>query len=248
MLNNTALITGASKRIGKEMAFFLAKKNYNLVLHYNNSKQEALNLQAEITNNYAVKCNLVQFDLLNLQQVEEAKQIFVDFSINLLINNSSIFFKSKFLNTQQWHQFADNFNVHLASPLILAKHFACYCLQKKLPQAQIINMLDKNIVRYDTSHFFYLLSKKCLAEATKMLALELAPNIRVNGIAPGFILSSVGESNPLAEQEKIAKIIPLKHIGNPNNITSALGFLLENQFVTGQIIFVDGGASLNHAG
>ena len=76
MLNNTALITGASKRIGKEMAFFLAKKNYNLVLHYNNSKQEALNLQAEITNNYAVKCNLVQFDLLNLQQVEEAKQIY----------------------------------------------------------------------------------------------------------------------------------------------------------------------------
>jgi NAD(P)-dependent dehydrogenase (short-subunit alcohol dehydrogenase family) len=121
-------------------------------------------------------------------------------------------------------------------------------LQKNLPQAQIINMLDKNIARFDTSHFFYLLSKKFLAEATKMLALELAPHIRVNAIAPGFILSSVNENNPQAEQEKISKIIPLKHIGNPTHITSALGFLLDNKFITGQIIFVDGGASLNHAG
>ncbi len=248
MPNKNALITGAGKRIGREMAIFLAKKQYNLVLHYNNSKQEVLDLQFEITNNYAVQCNLVQFDLLDLQQVEEAQHIFADFSVSLLINNASIFFKSQFLNTRQWHQFADNFNIHLASPLILAKHFATNCLQKNLPQAQIINMLDKNIARYDTSHFFYLLSKKFLAEATKMLALELAPHIRVNAIAPGFILSSVGESNPLAEQEKISKIIPLKHIGNPSNITSALGFLLDNQFITGQIIFVDGGASLNHAG
>ena len=81
-----------------------------------------------------------------------------------------------------------------------------------------------------------------------MLSLELAPHIRVNGIAPGFILSSVNDSNPQAEKEKIGKLIPLKHIGNPSKITSALDFLLTNNFITGQIIFVDGGASLNHAG
>jgi short-subunit dehydrogenase len=92
MPNSTALITGASKRIGREMAIFLAKQQYNLVLHYNNSRQEVLDLQFEIINKYAVKCNLVQFDLLDLQQVEEAKHIFADFSINLLINISSIFF------------------------------------------------------------------------------------------------------------------------------------------------------------
>jgi pteridine reductase len=248
MLKNTALITGASKRIGKEMAMFLAKKNYDLILHHNFSKQEALNLQTEIVNQYPVKCHLVSFDLLNTRQVEDSAQIFADFPINLLINNASIFPKSQFLNQQQWHQLADNLNIHLTSPLILTKHFAYHCRQKKIPQAQIINMLDKNIARFDTSHFFYLLSKKFLAEATKMLALELAPHIRVNAIAPGFILSSVNEKNPQAEQEKIAKLIPLKNIGNPNNINSALDFLLNNNFITGQIIFVDGGASLNHAG
>ena len=248
MLKNTALITGASKRIGREMAIFLAQKNYDLVLHHNNSKQEALNLQAEITDKYPVKCHLVSFDLLDIKQVENSASIFADFSINLLINNASIFPKSQFLNQQQWHQFADNLNIHLVAPLVLARHFTHHCLQKKLPQAQIINMLDKNIARYDTAYFFYLLSKKFLAEATKMLSLELAPHIRVNGIAPGFILSSVGESNPQAEQEKIAKIIPLKNIGNASKITSALDFLLNNDFITGQIIFVDGGASLNHAG
>ena len=248
MLKNTALITGASKRLGREMAIFLAQKNYDLVLHYNTAKQEALNLQAEIINKYSVKCHLVSFDLLDAKQVENSASIFADFSINLLINNASIFSKSQFLDQQQWHQLADNLGIHLTSPLVLAKHFAYHCLQKKLPQAQIINMLDKNIARYDTSCFFYLLSKKFLAEATKMLSLELAPHIRVNGIAPGFILSSVNESNPQAEKEKIGKLIPLKHIGNPSKITSALDFLLNNDFITGQIIFVDGGASLNHAG
>jgi short-subunit dehydrogenase len=107
-------------------------------------------------------------------------------------------------------------------------------------------MLDKNIARTDTIHFYYLLSKKFLAEFTKMLALEVAPNIRVNGIAPGYIIP---EKNVSAEYvEKTPKLIPLQKIGNVKNIVQTLEFLLENDFINGQILSIDGGASLNHAG
>ena len=109
-------------------------------------------------------------------------------------------------------------------------------------------MVDKNIVRFDTNYFYYLLSKKFLAELTKMLALELAPEIRVNGIAPGFILNSVSEKNPSQETQNLLKKIPLKTKGEVENIYQAVEFFLKNKFVTGQILFVDGGASLNHAG
>jgi NAD(P)-dependent dehydrogenase (short-subunit alcohol dehydrogenase family) len=246
-MQNTALITGASKRIGKAMAIFLAQKKYNLVLHYNNSQQEAIVLAQDLSAKYTIKCDIVFCDLQK-DVTDFAKNIFIDFpQINLLINNASIFHKSKFLDPRQ-QQLEQNLNVHLFAPLILSHFFAKNCLQHNLQSAQIINMVDKNIVRYDTTHFFYLLSKKSLAEATKMLALELAPQIRVNAIAPGFILSSVHSSNPELEQQQMANIIPLKFTGNTSNILQAMDFLLSNQFITGQIIFVDGGASLNHAG
>ena len=104
-------------------------------------------------------------------------------------------------------------------------------------------MLDKNIARVETAHFYYLLSKKFLAEFTKMLALEVAPHIRVNGIAPGYIIPESAEY-----AEKTSKLIPLQKIGNVKNIVQTLEFLLENDFINGQILSIDGGASLNHAG
>jgi NAD(P)-dependent dehydrogenase (short-subunit alcohol dehydrogenase family) len=109
-------------------------------------------------------------------------------------------------------------------------------------------MIDKNIARIDTNYFYYLLSKKSLAEFTKMLAVEIAPQVRVNGIAPGFILNSVCEENPSLETQSLIKKIPMKAQGEIENIWQAMEFLLKNKFVTGQILFIDGGASLNHAG
>jgi NAD(P)-dependent dehydrogenase (short-subunit alcohol dehydrogenase family) len=124
--------------------------------------------------------------------------------------------------------------------------FNQYVLSQKIADAQIINMLDKNIARYDTEYFYYLLTKKFLAEFTKMLSLQLAPNIRVNGIAPGLILKDKDKSED--NNQKIIDKIPLKRKGNPENIIQTLDFLINNNFVNGQIISIDGGASLNHAG
>ena len=164
---------------------------------------------------------------------------------NLLINNSSIFNKSKFLDDLD-EEFENNLAIHLTSPLYLSHFFAKNVIAKKIKNAQIINMLDKNIARNDTTYFYYLLSKKFLAEFTKMLALEVAPHIRVNGIAPGYVALETIVSTEYVE--KIITKIPLQKICDIKNIIQTLEFLLENDFINGQILSIDGGASLNHAG
>ena len=223
----TALITGAAKRIGREMALNLAGMGYDLIIAYRNSKEEAEEL--------AQTKKLAEF----------AKENFP--SWNLLINNASIFNKSKFLTAPE-SEMMENMNIHLFSPLILAKEFVQHVEKNSIKNAQIINMIDKNIARIDTNYFYYLLSKKSLAEFTKMLAVEIAPQVRVNGIAPGFILNSISEENPSLETQNLIKKIPMKAQGEIENIWQAMEFLLKNKFVTGQILFIDGGSSLNHAG
>lgn len=247
--NGAALITGSAKRIGREMAILLAKKGYDIAICYNKSLKEAQNLAREISQNFAVECMIFHSDLkdqkASLVLIDEVIKKFPN--LNLLINNASIFNKSKFLTGPDSELF-DNLNLHLISPLFLSKEFAKNIEERNIKNAHIINMIDKNIARFDTNYFYYLLSKKFLAEFTKMLALELAPSIRVNAIAPGFILNSIDEENPSQETQKLIARIPLKNQGEIKNILQTLDFLLENNFMTGQLIFVDGGASLNHAG
>lgn len=243
--SGTALITGGAKRIGREIALNLAEMGYDLVISYNKSQTEAKKLSAEISKKFGVKCEIFKCDLSDAKQAKKlAEFVRKNFSNwNLLINNASIFNKSKFATAPESELF-DNLNIHFISPLILSKEFA----KTATKNAQIINMVDKNIARFDTNYFYYLLSKKILAEFTKMLALELAPQIRVNGIAPGFILNSIDEKNPSIETQNLLKRIPLKEKGEIENIWQGIEFLLKNKFITGQILFIDGGASLNHAG
>ena len=237
----TALITGGAKRIGREIALNLAKMGYDLVISYNNSFKEAEEVSSFIKNELGKKCDLFKCDLSDINQTKElALQLKNNFpNWNLLINNASIFRKSRFLQESSEELF-DNLNIHLISPLILAKEFAA----REKENCQIINFLDKDIVNYKTSYFYYLLSKKSLAELTKMLAIELAPKVRVNAIAPGFIINSVGQKDPETETQNLITKIPLKTKGDIINIWQSVEFLINNKFINGQIIFVDGGASL----
>ena len=247
--SGAALITGAAKRIGREIALNLAAKGYDIIISYNNSKEEAEELAEKIHEKFDVKCETLKCDLRDKNQVIElahfTKEKFPKWS--LLINNASIFNKSKFI-TGNDDELMDNFNTHLISPLILTREFAKHVEENSVKNAHIINMIDKNIVRYDTSYFYYLLSKKSLAEFTKMVAVELAPKIRVNAIAPGFILNPVDKNDSYKNTETIIQKIPLQKKGDVANIWQAIEMLLLNEFVTGQILFIDGGASLNHAG
>ena len=248
MINkNTALITGASQRLGKEMAICLAKKGFDLVIHYNKSQAQATQLLQELKQNYKINGAIIDGDLSDKSSAKKiANFMFENYpNWNLLINNSSIFNKSKFLDDLD-EEFENNLAIHLTSPLYLSNFFAKNVIAKKIKNAQIINMLDKNIARTDTAYFYYLLSKKFLAEFTKMLALEIAPHIRVNGIAPGYVALETIVSTEYAE--KIITKIPLQKICDIKNIVQTLEFLLENDFINGQILSIDGGASLNHAG
>ncbi len=248
MINkNTALITGASQRLGKEMAICLAKKGFDLVIHYNKSQAQATQLLQELKQNYNINGAIIDGDLSDKSSAKKiANFMFENYpNWNLLINNSSIFNKSKFLDDLD-EEFENNLAIHLTSPLYLSHFFAKNVIAKKIKNAQIINMLDKNIARTNTVYFYYLLSKKFLAEFTKMLALEIAPHIRVNGIAPGYVALETIVSTEYAE--KIITKIPLQKICDIKNIIQTLEFLLENDFINGQILSIDGGASLNHAG
>lgn len=244
-----ALITGGAKRIGREIAIFLASQGYDVALSYNKSAQDARELADEITQKFAVKCEIFAADLCDEKSAEKlAEDVIKKFPhLSLLVNNASIFRKSKFFAAPQ-SDLIDNLNIHFIAPLILAHEFAKNVAVNKIKDAQVINMLDKNIARFDTQYFHYLLSKKNLAELTKMLALELAPQIRVNGIAPGFIIEPVDGGVEEEKLQNIIKKIPLQRKGDPKNIVQTVRFLIENDFINGQIISVDGGASLNHAG
>jgi len=243
----TALITGGAKRLGAFMALELAKMGYDIVVHYNISSKDAKILQKNIKE-IGVECSLIQADLLDAAQVYElVKKMRKNFkNWNLLINNASIFSKSTFVGSNI-EELNKSMALHLEAPMILAKEFYANCVSREV-RGNIINMLDKNIVRYDTKYFAYLMSKKALAEFTKVAAIELAPQVRINGIAPGFILNSVNGISKEDESEKIISKIPLQKKGSEKNIMQAVQYLLANDFVTGQIIFVDGGSSLNHAG
>ncbi len=248
MKKNSVLITGSAKRIGRETSLNMASQGFDIAISYNNSQIEAKNLSQEIQEKYNVKCDIFKADLTKKDDAKNLmKQVLEQFpDLNLLINNASIFNKSKFLD--EGLELENNMAVHFHSPLILSKEFAKNVRTRGIKNAQIINFVDKNIARFDTNYFYYLLSKKLLAEFTKMLSLELAPEIRVNAIAPGFILNSIDEENPSEETKKLIAKIPLQQKGDVENILQAINFLIKNDFVSGQILFIDGAASLNHAG
>lgn len=241
-MNNLALITGGAKRVGAQMATSLAKMGYDLAITYRTSQSEAEELCSELSKE-GVSCRAYKLDLFDVEAVKKFGDEFFakNKNCNLLINNASIFKKSDFVNSE-FDEFDDNFNIHIKSPLILSRAFAV-----NVDSGNIINMIDKNTVRYDTSYFYYLLSKKALLEATKMLSLQLAPRIRVNGISPGYILDAIDGAD-FDNRDKIINKIPLQRKGDVGNIVQSLKFILKNDFITGQIISIDGGASLNHAG
>ncbi len=248
MNKNSALITGSAKRIGKEIALNLASKGFDIAISYNNSQNEAQQLSKEIQEKFNVQCEIFQCDLSKKDDTKKLiDKVLTEFpNLNLLINNASIFNKSNFFEDES--ELENNFAIHFLSPQILCKEFAKNILAKNIKNAQIINFCDKNIARFETQYFYYLLSKKLLAQFTKMLALQLAPEIRVNAIAPGFIIEDIYmQENPEIAKKVIEKI-PLKRKGEVKNIIQTLNFLIENDFISGQILSIDGAASLNHAG
>ena len=233
-----ALITGGSDRIGKAVAIHLAKQGYHLVLHYKKEKKKAENLQMHIESTYKVKVELLQ---INFLKENDFDRIFEDFkrksiTIEVLVNCASDFIPSSF-NEQGSELFDKEMTINLKIPYLLTKAFA-----RVFGKGNIINFVDTKVAKNKTVHLDYILSKKLLKDFTKISAVELAPNIRVNAIAPGLILPPEGKDESYLLN--LAKDIPLKTIGNLDEILKAFQFILDSYFFTGQILYIDGGEHL----
>jgi len=233
----TALVTGAAKRIGREVALHLARAGYGIALHYHHSKAEAMST-AQAIYKTGVRCELFCCDLSDEgQTLKLMPQVFNAFpNLNLLINSASIFIPNQF-GAKDLTLFKTHWDINFKAPYILSSEFA-----RLVKSGQVINFVDTNVVKYKTKYADYLMTKKALLEFTKMAAVQWGPCIRVNGVSPGMILAPV--NNQPDDRIKRARQIPLQRTGNPRNILQSVEFLLENDYLTGQIIANDGGESL----
>ncbi len=238
-MTKTALITGAAKRVGKAMAFHLANQGWDIALHYNTSASDAEILRNELQNLYPGQhFELLEADLNHSGQVENllprALQKFP--AINLLINNASVFEPAYLVKTST--EFLDRqMNINFKAPFILSRNYAL-----AHQSGNIVNFVDTRIVNNQTNFAAYSLSKKMLWELTKMAAAEFGPGIRVNAIAPGLTLPPEEKGEDYLWN--LAGRIPMKRPGGLDPILKSLDYILNNDYLTGQLLFCDGGENL----
>ena len=227
------LVTGGAVRIGKAIVEYLAGKSYNILIHCNNSLNEAEELRNILSEKYEGS-----FEVLNgnITSQEFQIEIFKNNKIDILINNASVF-NNKPIANENINDAREQFEVNFWAPYNLMKMFKEQC-----QQGAIINILDCSIQKNDLNSGSYILSKKALAELTKLTALQWAPDIMVNGIAPGFVIPPTWLKN--SEMKKSINKTPLKKRVNPIEIAEACYFLINNKSITGEILNIDGGIHL----
>lgn len=232
-----ALVTGGARRIGAALALALAREGYDVALHYLDSEDDAEQTAREVEG-IGQKCGLFRCDLRDPGETAAlTPRVREGFPhLNVLVNNASIFERAAIRDTDL-DLFERHFHVNFRAPFFLTRAFAEGCAS-----GQIVNVLDTRVRKSDPQHAAYTLSKKALLELTRMAARELGPAIRVNGICPGMILAPAG--GVADELERRSAALPLQRTGNTANLTAALLFLLDNPFVTGECIYVDGGEHL----
>lgn len=236
-MEGTALITGAAKRIGRAIALSLADKGHDIALHFRNSREEAEDVARRIRQKGS-RCELFRADLADSRDtIGLVPRVFERFpDCRILINSASIFERARMMDTDEC-LFDRHLNINFKAPFFLSKCFCEHCTE-----GVIINMLDTKISRTLVEYFIYTLSKKTLAEFTLMAAKALGPGIRVNGVCPGLILPSAGMRGE--DFRKMGRKLPLNMTGSPDDVVSAVDFFIANAFVTGEILYVDGGEHL----
>lgn len=237
MNNQTVLITGGARRLGKSISEHLAAKGHRVIIHYAQSGDAAQQLVNSI-NEGGGDAHCVQAHLSDETSCQNLVATIRETigEIHHLINNASIFPEDT-LNTLTTESIQENFNINTLVPVFLSR-----TLRASGSLATITNLLDTRIQDYDHQHVSYHLSKRALQSLTAMMALEWAPEVRVNGIAPGLILPPEGETQE--HLEALRHTNPLNHIGNPTEVSEAIDFLISNPSITGQIIYIDGGRHL----
>ncbi len=240
MTQPLALITGGVHRLGKAFALTLARMGYDLLLHYHSAEEQAGQTKSEIES-LGVKVYLFQADLTQPDQIQSlySKLDFIlqPSSFSLLVNSAAIMpvGNPRELELKDWDSALD---LNLRAPFLLAQEAA----KRMTAGGLIVNITDIGAQKTWSRYPSYTVSKSALESLTKLLARALAPNIRVNAIAPGLVLQS--DVVTPEQWDKLVNRLPLKRAAKPEEITSALEFLIKNEYITGQTIVVDGGYSL----
>ena len=239
----SALITGAANRLGAQIARTLHQNGANLIIHYRQSADNAEALKRQLNDLRAKSASCLQADLNDLDALNnlahEAAQLY--HGLDFLINNASIFYPTAIgkIIDKDWDDLVGS---NFKAPLFLSQ--ACYPHLREAGGV-IINMLDIYASSPLKNHSLYCSAKAGNQMLVKSLALEMAPQVRVNGIAPGAILWPENDNAVQPEyQKKLLEKIPLKRTGSPESIAQTVMFLLTNDYITGEIIKVDGGRLL----
>lgn len=236
LLGKTILVTGAARRVGRLLALACGRAGADVILHHGHSLEEALTVQKEIAS-FGRRAWILPADLSNMDEVFRLiSQANALSPLYALVNSAAIFEKLSLQDTtlEDWER---HLSINLTAPFLLSQSFA-----KHTSHGRIVNILDWRALRPAADHFPYTISKAALAAMTKSLAVALAPNITVNGLALGAILPPA--DNPSAN-EKMIEHIPAKRWSEANEVEEALLFLLTGPaYITGEIIHVDGGRHL----
>ena len=245
-----ALVTGAGKRLGREMALYLAGRGYDVAVHFASSRTEAKEVVDQITA-MGRRAVALQADLLNEAEVGALVGIAADDlegALTLLVNNASIF-EYDTVQTATRASWDRHMESNLRAPFVLTQAFAAQAPSaikdatgESQAQALIVNMIDQRVQKLTPDFMSYTLAKMGLWALTRTAAQALAPHVRVNAIGPGPTLQGMRQSDAHFARQRAATI--LKRGANASDVTAALGFFIDAYAVTGQMIAVDGGQHL----
>jgi pteridine reductase len=238
MSSSIVIVTGAGHRLGRDFAVSLARLGYAVLVHYNSSEAKAIRtaefIKSEGSDVYLFKADLTDFD-----QVKKMWN-FIDtlpYELEVLINSAAIMVHGD-IRTISLADFDDTMALNLSAPLLCSQEAA----RRMSSGGLIINISDIGAGKNWLGFPAYTISKAALEVLTKVMAKALAPNIRVNAIAPGLVIPQESENNK--HWEKLVERIPLKRVATSLEITSMVEYLLNNKYITGQVLTIDGGSSL----
>ncbi|NLV73115.1 MAG: SDR family oxidoreductase [Chloroflexi bacterium] len=236
----TALVTGGCVRVGRAIAVALASKGARVALHYFSSADAAHAVADEIRA-LGSSCVLVQADLARPEAPARLVRTSVEAldGLDILINNAAIFPEGGWQDTtlQVWDEV---FAINLRAPFFLAQAFGLSLTGDA--RGHIINVADWRALRPGVGHTAYTLAKAGLVAMTYSLAQSMAPAVQVNAVAPGAVLPPPGGDQSYLD--KLAAQVPLKRYGSPLDVAQAVVYLLESDFVTGEVLHITGGQQL----
>lgn len=237
-----ALVTGSARRIGEAIARLLHTHGMRVVVHYHQSAERADRLVQELNACRPQSAVGIEADLSDPAAPGDLVELVTNRfgQLDLLVNNASVYRPGSLetLSREQWDQLI---NVNLTAPIFLIKAAAPLL---RMQQGSVVNLLDSRLARHPTGYSAYVAAKSALESMTKTLAKELAPNVRVNAVAPGAILWPEFGASPEFRSHVLSRI-PLGRLGSSEEVAHAVAYLAAESYLTGVVLPVDGGAALS---